>query len=148
MNKELNISELNSISKAWLSDDKKLYSENDIFDIDVNLVLNNMWFEPNSIKFEDIVDKKMFERLTKKNSNEKYYIVIGIGKMDEIFVHTGNHRIAMLNGNDTDITKICCKLKYVNFPHGYKEIKQLPSGKRFIPYGLIPKWKQSEVQEG
>ena len=148
MYKVLNVDELNLISKSWILDDKKIYNEDDIFSIDVDLILDNMLIEPNKIEFENIVNKKMFKEFTKKNLNKKHYVIIGIGKMNEIFVHTGNHRLAMLNGNNTTITKICCRLKYVEFPKKYKDVKVLPNGNPFIPYGLIPKWKQNEIQEG
>ena len=154
---KINIDILNQISKTWIEDHKKLYSEQDIFKISTDIVLENMLIEPEKIDYEDIVNKEVFDDLKLNGWTKEKPLCIGIGDKGEIFVHTGNHRLAMINANIdrikkyrllhfrfpiNNLKKIYCKLKYIKFPDNHKSYRVLTDGTNFYPNGLIPKWSR------
>ena len=157
MVRKLTIDKLNKISKAWIEDRRKLYSEKDLFKISTDVILKNMLIEPENIEYEYIVNKEIFNQLKINGWSEENPLHLGVGDKGEIFVHTGNHRLAMINSNIrmikkyrllhlkfpiNNLKKIHCKLKYMRFPDNYKPYKVLPDGTRFFPNGLIPKWNR------
>ena len=154
---KINIDILNQISKTWIEDHKKLYSEQDTFKISTDIILENMLIEPEKIDYEDIVNKEVFDELKVNGWTKEKPLCIGIGDKGEIFVHTGNHRLAMINANIdiikkyrllhfrfpiNNLKKIYCKLKYIKFPDNHKSYRVLTDGTNFYPNGLIPKWNR------
>ena len=109
------------------------------------------------IDYEDIVNKEVFDDLKLNGWTKEKPLCIGIGDKGEIFVHTGNHRLAMINANIdrikkyrllhfrfpiNNLKKIYCKLKYIKFPDNHKSYRVLTDGTNFYPNGLIPKWNR------
>ena len=163
MGEKLTIDELNKISKAWIKDHRKLYSADYIFKISTDVILENMFFEPQNISYENVVKKEIFNQL-KTNGWTKYnslrprsgYVTIGVGDKGEIYVLDGNHRCGMINANINRIKRyrllhfkfpinkweIPCKIQYMEFSDNHKPYRFLPNGTRFFPNGLIPKWNR------
>ena len=93
--KELSIKRLKDISDNWIKG-KTLYSEEDIFKVDINLIINNLFFY-NKIKSK--ISKhylNTYNSLKKDGWNKDYPAIINIGAGGEIYVTDGNHRISII----------------------------------------------------
>ena len=154
--KELSIKRLKDISDNWIKG-KTLYSEEDIFKVDINLIINNLFFY-NKIKSK--ISKhylNTYNSLKKDGWNKKHPMIIGIGTEEEIYVTDGNHRISIIKYYNKRIKlyrllhckfpidnnkQIYCKLKYIKNKFGTEaQFKIRPNWTN----ERLPQWKLNEI---
>jgi len=144
MNKKISINDLKDVSECWINKNKK-YSDDDIFYISPNIILQNLFYNK-MIGLIDIINKQedchytsIYQDLIKNGWDRNYPARIGIGDRGEIFIHGGNHRINLIK--NLNLEKIPFKFVYVK---NYSPLIQthLENGKEFYPYGLLPKWSK------
>ena len=152
----------------WINNSEKLYSENDVFYISTDIILDNLYYKPIGNEWLDIIRKldgkhhislwplsikkrtkhpyyDVFNGIKKNGWNIKYPAKIGIGKNKEIFIRGGNHRCNMLK--KLNIKKIPFKFAYLtinyNKSHNLDLLNIYREDSLFYPDKLLPKWEKS-----
>ena len=155
---ELSINKLKKISDNWIKG-KKLYTEKEIFKIDINIIIDNLFYY-DKIK-SNISEHYLttYNSLKKDGWDKELQAVIDIGGGGEIYIVDGNHRISMLYNNSNRIKlyrllhckfpinnkNIYCRLRYFKtlFERGFTtaQSKIRPSWTN----ERLPKWKRDEI---
>ena len=155
---ELSINELKKISDNWIKG-KKLYTEKEIFKIDINIIIDNLFYY-DKIK-SNISEHYLttYNSLKKDGWDKEHQAVIDIGGSGEIYIVDGNHRISMLYNNSNRIKLY--RLLHCKFPINNKYIYcRLSYFKTLFERGSttaqskirpswtnerLPKWKRDEI---
>lgn len=133
----------------WCENNIKYFSEDEIFYISSDIILDNLYYIIMSgvldlLKAENYHYRKIYDDIQENGWNVEYPIRIGVGNKGEIFVHGGNHRINMIT--QLEPMSIPFKFRYVT---NYRE--KIPTflkdGTDFYPAGLMPAWQDNEQHE-
>ncbi len=136
----MNIDDLKKTSRLWCKGGIKYFSDDEIYYITPNMILDNLYYDIIGISVKDgSYYKPIYEDIKTSGWDIEYPAVIGIGNREEIFIYDGNHRVNMLN--DFGLDTIPFKFIYLTDFKPSKIPTFLKTGESFYPNGLLPKWK-------